>query len=192
MIELPAAPLPAPRRQVFVGTAVVCAAAISLLGGMLALYLRLRDQAIDTDGVWLPDGVSIPMVPANVMLIAMLPIGVFAQWAVYSAKRGDRVHTATALGLVALLAVAVINAQANIYVRMNVPAVGGTFNTMFYSLTGVVMALFIAGVVFTSVTAFRYLGGRTADREIVSAHALYWYFLSFALAMLWFVIYVTK
>ena len=192
MIELPAAPLPSPRRQLFVGTAVICAAAASLLGGMLALYLRLRDQTIDSDGHWLPDGVSVPMVPANVMLIAMLPIGVFAQWAVYSAKRGDRVHTGAALGLVALLAVAVINAQANIYVRMNVAAVGETFNTMFYSLTGLVMALFIAGVVFTSVTAFRYLGGRTADREIVSAHALYWYFLSLALAMLWFVIYVTK
>ena len=47
-------------------------------------------------------------------------------------------------------------------------------------------------LVFSAVTAFRYLGGRTTDREIVSAHAMYWYFLSAVFAVLWFVVYVTK
>jgi len=47
-------------------------------------------------------------------------------------------------------------------------------------------------VVFSAVTAFRYLGGRTTEREIVSAHAMYWYFLSVAYTALWFVVYVTK
>jgi heme/copper-type cytochrome/quinol oxidase subunit 3 len=152
----------------------------------------LRDQSLAANGRWLPEGVEVPMVPANVMLCALLPIVVFAQWAVYSAKRGDRVHTGTALGLIALLAVAMINAQVNIYERMNVPAVGATFNTMFYALTGVMVVLLIVGALFSAITAFRYLGGRTAEREIVTAHALYWYFLSFAVSMLWFVIYVTK
>lgn len=132
------------------------------------------------------------MVPANVMLCAVLPIGIFAQWAVYSAKREDRVHAGVALWLTALLAVAMINAQINIYERMNVPAVGSTFNTMFYALTGLMVALLVSGALFSAITAFRYLGGRTADRELVTAHALYWYFLGFAFAMLWFVIYVTK
>jgi len=192
MLALPAAPAPAPRRQLFVGTAIVCAALTALLGGMFGLYLRFRDQSISTSGHWLPDGIEVPMVPANVMLCALLPIAIFGQWAVYSAKRGDRVHTGTALGLVAVLAVAMINAQVNIYERMNVPAVGATFNTMFYALTGVMVALLIAGALFSAITAFRYLGGRTAEREVVAAHALYWYFLSFAFSMLWFVIYVTK
>ena len=53
MIALPSAPAPAPRRQVFVGTAVVCAAGTALMGAMLALYLRFRDVAINTgDGHW--------------------------------------------------------------------------------------------------------------------------------------------
>lgn len=192
MLALPAAPAPAPRRQLLVGTAVVCAALAALLGGMFALYVRLRDESLATSGHWLPEGVSVPMVPANVMLCAMLPIVIFAQWAVYSAKRGDRVHSGLALWLVALLAVAMINAQANIYARMNVPATGGTFNTMFYALTGLMVALLVAGALFSAITAFRYLGGRTTDRELVTAHALYWYFLSFAFSVLWFVIYVTK
>ena len=52
--------------------------------------------------------------------------------------------------------------------------------------------LAIVGVVFSAVTAFRFLGGRITDREIVSAHAMYWYFLSVAFVALWFVVYVTK
>ena len=49
---------------------------------------------------------------------------------------------------------------------------------MFYAITGTMLALLIIGLVFTAVTAFRFLGGRTDDREIVAAHALYWYFLA--------------
>ena len=196
MIALPSAPASAPRRQVFVGTALGCAAGASLLGGMLALWLRFRDEAVSAGGRWVPEGVSVPMVAANVMLLTFIPICVFAQWAVYSAKRGDKPHTALALALVGVLGLMFINAQAYIYSQMKLPAAvtdgDGTFNTMFYTLTGVMLALAIVGVVFSAVTAFRYLGGRTTDREVVSAHALYWYFLSVAYTMLWFVVYVTK
>ena len=192
MIALPSAPAPAPRRQVFVGTAVACAAGAALLGGMLALWLRFREQAISAGGSWVPDDVKVPLVPANIMLLAFIPIGVFAQWAVYSAKRDDRPHTGLALGLTGLMGLAFINAQAFIYVQIKKPADSGTFAAMFYAITGVMTALAIIGVVFSAVTAFRYLGGRTTEREIVSAHAMYWYFLSVAYTALWFVVYVTK
>ena len=192
MIALPSAPAAAPRRQVFVGTALGCAAGASLLGGMLALWLRFRDEAVSAGGRWVPKGVSVPMVAANVMLLTFIPICVFAQWAVYSAKRGDKPHTGLALALVGVLGLMFINAQAYIYSQMNMPANGGTFNAMFYAFTGVMTALAVIGVVFSAVTAFRFLGGRTTDREIVSAHAMYWYFLSFVFTMLWFVVYVTK
>ena len=36
------------------------------------------------------------------------------------------------------------------------------YQTMFYALTGTFVALMIVGLVFTFVTAFRFLGGRTA------------------------------
>jgi hypothetical protein len=54
------------------------------------------------------------------------------------------------------------------------------------------VALVIIGIGFSAITAFRYLGGRIEDREIVSAHALYWYFLGASFFALWFVVYVTK
>ncbi len=193
MIALPSAPAPEPRRQVFVGTAVAVAAVASLVGGMLALYLRMRNDALGAvDGTWMPAEAKISMVAANVMLLALLPICIFSQWAVYSAKRDDKPHTGLALLLTALIGLAFINAQAFIYATIGLPANQGTYSAMFYSVTGVSMLLAIVGVVFSAVTAFRYLGGRTTDREVVSAHALYWYAYSAIFAVVWFVVYVTK
>lgn len=196
MLALPSAAAPAPRRQLFVGTAVGCVAAGSLIGGMLALWMRLRTDSLQSArALWVPKGITVPMVPANTMLLAFVPICIFAQWAVYAARRDARSHTAMALALVALIGLAVINAQAFIYTRMKLPvnAKGATaFNSMFYALTGSFMVLVVIGIGFSAITAFRYLGGRTSDREILSAHALYWYFLSAVFIALWFVVYVTK
>ncbi len=195
MLALPSAAAPAPRRQIFVGTAIGCVAAGSLLGSMLALWMRFRTEAINASGRWVPKGINIPLVPANTMLLAFVLICVFAQWTVYAARRDARSHTALGLALVALIGVAIINAQAFIYARMKLPIVengANAYNAMFYAITGTFLLLLIIGVGFSAITAFRYMGGRTSDREIVSAHALYWYFLSALFFALWFVVYVTK
>ena len=196
MLALPSAAAPAPRRQLFVGTALGCVAAGALIGSMLALWMRFRLEALDVpDGRWIPKGINVPLVPANTMLLAFGPICVFAQWAVWAARREARSQTALALALVGVIGVAVINAQAYIYARMKMPISGKTatpFNGMFYAITGTFVLLVIIGIGFSLITAFRYLGGRTSDREIVSAHALYWYFLGALFCALWFVVYVTK
>ena len=196
MLALPTAAAPAPRRQVFVGTALGCVAAGALIGSMLALWMRFRlDTLVVPDGRWIPKGVIVPMVPANTMLLAFLPIWVFAQWAVWAARRDARTQVGLALSLVAVIGVAIINAQAYIYVRMKMPIVSKNataFNAMFYAITGTFVLLLVFGIGYSVITAFRYLGGRTSDREIVSAHALYWYFLGTLFFALWFVVYVTK
>jgi len=196
MLALPSAAAPAPRRQLFVGTAVACVAAGALIGSMLALWMRFRLDALDVpDGRWIPRGIKVPLVPANTMLLAFLPIGVFAQWAVWAARREARTQVSLALALVAMIGIAIVNAQAYIYARMEMPISGENataFNAMFYAVTGTFLLLLVLGIGFSVITAFRYLGGRTSDREIVSAHALYWYFLGTLFFALWFVVYVTK
>jgi heme/copper-type cytochrome/quinol oxidase subunit 3 len=193
MHALPAAPAAPPRRQVLVGTALAAVAATMLVGGMLAVWILQRERAIDAGATWLPSGVSVPEVPANVMLIGVWGLCIFGQWAAWSARRADRAHTALALGLVAVMTVALINAQAYIYNQMGVPIADETgYAAMFYAVTGTVIALFIVGLVFTGVAAFRFLGGRTADREIVAAHALYWYVVAAAFSAVWLIVYVTK
>jgi cytochrome c oxidase subunit 3 len=199
MLALPPASQPAPRRQTFVGTAVAGAAGLMLIGGMLATWLQFRADAPVRESMkrgfikdWMPAKIVVPEVAANMILIGLFVICIMAQWAVYSAKRNDRTHTGLALGVTALLALASINAQIFIWTQMGVGARDGAFHSMFYAATGTMTALLLSGLVYTAVAAFRYLGGRTKEVELVSAHALYWYFLTAAFSALWFVIYVQK
>ena len=186
----PAAP-PAPRRQLFVATALACVAGSMLIGGMLAIWVLLRERVVDT-GERFPVDYIIPEVASNVMLMTIWALCLFAQWAVYSGSRGDRAHTALALGVTALLAVAFINAQAFVYVDMGVEIWADYYGVLFYAVTGAMTALVIAGLVYTTVAAFRALGGRLNETEILTAHALYWYFAAAAYSAVWFVVYVTK
>ena len=199
MLALTPASQPAPRRQTFVGTAVAGAAGLMLIGGMLATWLQFRADAPVRESMkrgfikdWMPAKIVVPEVAANMILIGLFVICIMAQWAVYSAKRNDRTHTGLALGVTALLALASINAQIFIWTQMGVGARDGAFHSMFYAATGTMTALLLSGLVYTAVAAFRYLGGRTKEVELVSAHALYWYFLTAAFSALWFVIYVQK
>ena len=191
MQALPAAPAPPPRRQVLVGTALAGVATIMLIGGMLAVWILQRERAIDAEGTWLPQGVTIPEVPTNVMLIGVWALVVFAQWAVYAARRGDKVHTGLALGHrrrddagpdqrpgVRLQPDGAADRRVRLRRRCSTPSPARC------------VALFLIGLVFTAITAFRFLGGRTDDREIVAAHALYWYVLAAVFSAVWLIVYV--
>lgn len=193
-VERPSAPSPSPRRQVLVGTVVACAAGLTLIGGLLGLWMKLRDRGLDAaNRGWVPKGITIPEVPSNVMLAAFLPALVFAQWAIYAYKRQARNHAVLALGLTALIGIALINAQAFIYSQMELPATGpSAYPAMFYTVTGLFVVLLIGGVIYSLVALFRVLGGRTHDNEIVAGNALYWHFLAVAFCAVWLVVYVTK
>lgn len=199
MHALPPAPQPAPRRQLFVGTALASAAGVMLIGGMLSVWLQFRAAAPVRESErrgfikdWMPADVIVPEVAANMMLIAFFVVCVMAQWAVYSAKRNDRQHAGMALGMTLLMGLATLNAQIFIWTQMGVGARDGAFHSMFYALTGTMAFLVIAGLVYTAVAAFRYLGRGQSEVAIVSANALYWYFLTAAFTALWFVVYVQK
>jgi cytochrome c oxidase subunit 3 len=184
-------PPPPARRQVLVGASLAAVAMAMLIGGMLAVWLLMRTRAIDAGESWLPSGVTIPEVPSNIMLIAFLPVCVCAQWAHWSATRNDRANAFLALGITALLAFMIINAQFFVLNELGVGVADGAYGTMFFGITGVFLALMIVGLLVTLVTAFRLFGGRT-DGELLAAHAIYWYAMSAVFAAIWFVVYVTK
>ncbi len=196
-LALPAAAPPAPRRQLFVATAIAAMAGTMLVGGMLAVWVLLRERYLD-EGLAgqaidrFPVDYIITEVASNVMLMTIWGLCLFAQWAVYSGNRGDRAHTALALAVCGLLAIAFINAQAFVWVDMGVPVAADYYGALFYAMTGTMTAIAIAGLVFSTVAAFRALGGRLRETEILSAHALYWYWAAAAYSAVWFVVYVTK
>ncbi len=192
MKALTAGPAPAPRNQLLVGTSLASIAMVMLTGGMLAVWAVKRTAAIEAGGTWLPGGVTVPEVPTNVMLIAFPALCSFAQWAVWAAKRNDRANTVFALGTTAFVALLVLNAQAFVWNQMGVAVGEGSYGSMYYAITGMFAALVVAGVLFTAVASFRYLGGRTRDREILTAHAIFWYAMTAVYSAIWFLVYVTK
>lgn len=191
MQALEAGPEAAPRRQVLVGTVLACGAMVMLTGGMLAVWSEQRTNFVERDGNWLPSGTVIPEVAANVALIGFIAVCSFAQWAVWAVKRQDRAHAAFAFATTLLTAIMIINAQAFIFADIGLGIGDGAYATMFYSVTGMFTLLMIIGVIFTSVAAFRSIGGRS-DNEIVAAQAIYWYTMSAIYAAIWFVVYITK
>jgi len=191
MEALAAPPAPPARRQVLVGMSLATVAMTMLTGGMLGVWMLLRSRVLDAGSDWIPSGLTVPEVPSNIMLIAFLPVCVCAQWAVWSAKRDDRANTLLALGITALLALMIINAQFFVYVDFGVALADGTYGTLFFGVTGVFVALMIIGLLVTAVTTFRVFGGRN-EGELLAAHALYWYAMSAVFAAIWFVVYVTK
>lgn len=193
-------PRPAAKHQILLATAVAASSALMLMFGMLAIWLQFRDASplrASSNGAkmirdWLPADIKIPEVATNTMLITLVMTCVIAQWAVYATRRSDTSHAYLALAIVAVLGVAAINAQAAVYVQMGIGIRDGVYQTMFYAVTGTMTALLASGVVFSLVILFRALAGRLGDRQVTSAHALYWYVLTVAYSAMWFIVYVQK
>ena len=90
------------------------------------------------------------------------------------------------------IGIALVNAQVAIYAQMEVVLSESAYGTLFYAITGTMLALIAIGMVFTAVAFFRSVGGRDDDLQVVSANALYWYFLTAAFTAVWFFVYVQK
>lgn len=198
-LVLPSAHAPAPRRQLLVATGIAGSAVATLIGGMLAMWLRMRaaaplreDSAGHMIKDWLPAKIAIPEVAANVMLISFVFVCIMAQWAVYSAKRDDSRHRSIALGVTFVIGLAIINAQIAVYSQMNIGIADGLYQSMFYAVTGTMLVLVVTAMMFSAVAWFRSVGGRVDDNRVVTAHALYWYVITAAFVALWFVVYVQK
>jgi len=196
---LPSGPSPAARSSVLVASSAVAAAGTMLMFGMLAVWFRFRDASPLRESArgklihdWLPADIKIPEVATNTMAITMVIACVMAQWAVYSARRNDSSHATLALAITAVIGLAVINAQVAVYLQMEMGLTDGAYQTMFYAITGTMMVLIVTGVAFSVVTMFRAVAGRLGDSSVMSAHALYWYFLTAVFVALWFVVYVQK
>ena len=199
-LALPSAPARTSRRQVLVATALVCGALTMLMAGMIATWLKFRAGAptrMSSDGLrtikdWMPKDIKVPEVAANTMFITFPVAALMAQWAVYATKRDDRRHRSVALLIVLGIGVAIVNAQVAVWAQMEVPLADGAFQTMFWTITAAMLILVVGGMAFTAVAFFRSVGGRDDDQQVVSAHALYWYFLTAVFTAVWFFVYVQK
>jgi len=186
--------------SIFVASAFVSAGLAALMGGMLAMWLDFRAKAplrASSDGAkmikdWLKADVAVPEVASNTMMITFVAVCVMAQWAVYSARRADRSHTILALSITAAIGLALVNAQIALYLQMGLELRNDAYETLFYAVTGTMLALIVSGVVYSLVALFRVWAGRMGDHDVLAAHALYWYALGGMFLAVWFVVYVQK
>jgi heme/copper-type cytochrome/quinol oxidase subunit 3 len=185
---------------VFTATAFVAAGVAALMGGMLAMWLQFRANAptrVASDGVslikdWLKKDVAIPEVASNTMMFTFVIACVMAQWAVYSARRGDKSHTTLALAVTLFTGLAIMNAQVALWMQMDIVLRNDAYETMFYTVTGAMFAIVASAMVYSLVAMFRVLAGRTGDHDVLAGHALYWYAVSGMFATMWFIVYVQK
>lgn len=189
--ELPHISQERPRSQLVIGTALGVLAGSALIGGMLAVWALLRERVVET-GARFPDDYIITEVATNVMLITVWATCFFAVWALFAARSGDRTHTTLALVVIAVMAVAFINGQAFVWGDMKVEIDASPYGALFYAMTATMVAIVVAGLVYTGVAAFRVLTGQLRETEILLAHALYWFFVAVAYSAVWFLVYVTK
>jgi heme/copper-type cytochrome/quinol oxidase subunit 3 len=188
------------RSSVFVATAFAAAGATALIGGMLAVWLDFRAKAPlreSGDGAkmikdWLKADVAVPEVASNTMMITFVAVCIMAQWAVYAARRADRSHAILALSITAAIGLALVNAQVALYLQMGLVLRNDAYETLFYAVTGTMLALIVSGVVYSVVALFRVWAGRLNDHDVLAGHALYWYALGGMFLAVWFVVYVQK
>ncbi len=177
-----------------IGTVLASSGVFMAVAGQLAIYLALRERAGGTTEAWLPDGVVIPEIASNMMLIGLVFGCVMVQWAVYAVAREDRTNAYVALALAGLFGAGVVNAQTYIWRQMEMGIRDGQFQILFYAVTGTFLAVMISALVALFVVAFRAFGGRAGRRHVesISMLALYWYVVTAAFAALWLVVYVNK
>jgi len=188
------------RRPILVLAGLLSTVSAMLMGSMLAIWLDFRSNAPlreSTDGTkmlrdWLPESIKIPEVATNTMMMTFVITCVMAQWAIYSSRRNDSKHTSLALGVVLLTEIALINAQLAVYTQMGIGVRDGSYMTMFYAVTATMLAMIVVCTGFTLLALFRSIGGRSGDKDLVIAHAVYCYAISAIFSMLWLVVYVQK
>ena len=189
----PAAP---PRRPRVLLTAASFGAAASalIILSMLAVYLQLRADFLDSGAKVLPDDILLPLTPGGMGMVTLTMSLFTVTWAVWALQRDDRPHAYLALGLSLLFGVAFINSTVYLYQQLAMPLTASATGALLYIVTGAHLVMVVVGMVFLGVMSFQALGGQLTGRnaEGMSAAALYWYVTVLVYTAIYYGIYITK
>ncbi len=190
-------PAPAPRRPrvLLIGSAFGAVASALVVLTLLAVYLQVRDDFLDSGGTGgTPDDFILPLTPGGMGMVTLLMSAVTVSWAVWALRRDDRPHAYLAVGVTLLLGIAFINATVYLYQQLALPLRFSGLGGLFYIVTGAHLVMGVAGMVFVTVMGFQSLGGQLTgrDAEGMSAAALYWYVTVAVYAAIYYGIYITK
>jgi cytochrome c oxidase subunit 3 len=189
----PPAPITRPR-VVMMGTALASGGTLMFFAGLLAIYLSQRAAVVSTGSDWLPEGVAIPLLQANIGFATLALSSVTMAWAVNAIANDDRRNAYLAIGTTLLLGVAYLNLMNYFYVQMKWDITTSSPAVIFYAITTSHIVMVVVAMIFLGLMGFRALGGQFTSRQHdgISAAALFWHSTVAIYAIIWFAIYVTK
>lgn len=189
-----------PRSQL-IASSIVAGAAVMIMATLVGLYLAARQTALAANAPWIPPG-GLPLTGPNTALFTLLVSIPAMLWAQQAVRNDDRQSLWVAYGIVLLLGVAFINAQAFILTNLSVStdpkiSVGvadSPVALLIFTIVGIHIAFVGAAMGAVLVTGFRNLGGRLdrRSRDTVDAVALFWYVTIALFGVLWYAVYVMK
>ena len=192
-LALPAGPEPVRPRVLIVGTIFSLIAFCMAIATTMGLYWQARASVMATGEPWLPNGANLPLTPGTTGVGTLALSLITIWWAVDAVKNNDRQMAYVALGLTIFFGLAMINLTTFIYNQFNV---GGDTRVglLFYTVTGLHLAMMAAGLVFAAVMTFRTLGGnfKGQDHEGITAAALFWTVTVLVYMPIWIGIYIAK
>jgi cytochrome c oxidase subunit 3 len=178
----------------FTGAAFGAAGSALVVLTMLAVYLQVRGDFLDSGATSLPDDAILPLTPGGMGMVTLLMSLVSVAWAVWALRREDRPHAYLALGLTLLLGIAFINSTVYLYQQLALPLTASATVGLLYIVTGAHLVMVVVGLVFVAVMAFQSLGGQLTgrDAEGMTAAAMYWYVTVAVYSAIYYGIYITK
>ena len=184
-----AAPPGARRHHHRVGVAV-----LMLTGGMLAVWIRLRQQALDAGEAWVPTGVTIPEVPANVMLAgSRRAVGVRPLDGLRRSAGATASTSACRSGSSAFSGWPSSTPRPTSTSTHRPAHRRSGYAGMFYAITGMVIVLAShRRRVHRRRRVPHPRRPRRPTRRSSLAHLVYWYVVAAAFCAVWLIVYVTK
>ena len=193
MSEMISPPLPSRPRTLVIGAVLGSIASVMFFAGLLAIYFSMRADAIAWGSEWFPEG-AIQLVPGGMNMATMSLSVITMAWAVRSVSLNDRIHTYLALGLTALLGVAMINQTVFYLNDIGLPVDYSKASTLLFTIVGAHMVMVAIGVIWNLLLLVRAFGGQDTRRhqDLVSALSIYWYAGVVIYSIIWIGIYIAK
>ncbi len=193
MSEMISPPLPSRPRTLVTGAVLGSIASVMFFAGLLAIYFSMRADAIAWGSEWFPEG-AIQLVPGGMNMATMSLSVITMAWAVRSVSLNDRIHAYLALGLTALLGVAMINQTVFYLNDIGLPVDYSKASTLLFTIVGAHMVMVAIGVIWNLLLLVRAFGGQDTRRhqDLVSALSIYWYAGVVIYSIIWIGIYIAK
>ncbi len=177
----PPSRVPVGERALSLGTMLVMAADLVVLGAIVAAYLAVKQGVAD----WPPDRVVVGTYIPTVVTVTAALSSFSAQWALYAARRNDPRNVATGLALTTFFGLAMFLAELQA-LDVDFGVSSHPYGTFYFLLLGYHLAHLVAVLPILGLVAGRALAGHFPPGRVdaIRASGILWH----ATTVIWYVV----